>query len=104
MYPIMPELARCVGPLTDAPSAPGNGPRGVAVALLERLAVLGHDDLGELLDRGVAAVLVEGDLAALQQVHPVANLEHLAVVVRDDDDRDALCLEVLDQVEDQRAL
>src|SRR5262245_46890000 len=27
MYPIMPELARCVGPLTDAPSATGNGLR-----------------------------------------------------------------------------
>src|SRR5690242_922611 len=25
MYPIMPELRRCVGPLTDAPSATGNG-------------------------------------------------------------------------------
>src|SRR5512142_2085049 len=33
MYLIMPELARCVGPQTDAPSATGNGSRRVAVAL-----------------------------------------------------------------------
>src|SRR5690349_1164054 len=104
MYPMMPELARCVGPPADAPSATGNGLRGAAVALLERLAVLGHHDLGQLLDRGVLAALVEGDLAALQQVHPVDDREHLAVVVRDDDDRHALALEVSDQVEDHRAL
>src|SRR5690348_7941475 len=104
MYPIMPELPRCAGPLTDAPSATGNGLRGVAVALLERLAVLGHDDVREFLDRGVLAALVEGDPAALQQVHPVDDREHLAVVVRDDDDRHALLLQVADQIEDHRAL
>src|ERR1700759_2434037 len=56
MPPIMPDRIR--GP---APSGRG------AVALLEGLPVLGHDDLGQFLDRGGPAVLVEGDLAALQQ-------------------------------------
>ena len=79
------------------------GPR-FAAALLQCPAVLRHDDLGEFVGGGLVAALVEGDPAALDQVHPVAHLEHLAVVVRDDDDRDvALRLELRDEVKDHRA-
>src|SRR5437667_321030 len=57
MSPIMPEMIRCVGNRRRS----GRG----AVTLLERLAVLGDDHLGQLIERGVLPVLVEGDLAAL---------------------------------------
>ena len=74
---------------------------GAALALLQSLAVFRYDHVGQFLGGGLVAALVEGDLAALDQVHPVAHLEHLAVVVRDDDDRNvALGLEPGDEVED----
>src|SRR6202012_38423 len=79
-------------------------PGGDALAISQRLAVLGHPDLGQLGHPRVGAALVEGDLAVLDQVHPVADLEHLAVVVGDDDDRDlTLLLELPDQVQDDGA-
>src|SRR5580704_5889067 len=78
------------------PSCPKARPprsgRGGALAVFERFAVLGDDQVGELLGRGFRGVLVQGDPAPLDQVDPVADLEDLAVVVRDDDDRDLAVL------------
>src|SRR5580692_10899141 len=87
------------------PSCPKARPprsgRGGALAVFERFAVLGDDQVGELLGRGFRGVLVQGDPAPLDQVDPVADLEDLAVVVRDDDDRDlAVLLQFPDQVQD----
>ena len=90
---------RGVGPGRALPVGSGRsllGPGG---------AVLGHDQVGQLLHRRLRGRLVEGDRPVLEQVDPVADLEDLAVVVGDDDDRDvALGLEVAHQVEDQGAL
>src|SRR3954468_8530817 len=67
--------------------------------------VLGDYQFGQLLQRRVQGPLVEGDLAMLQQVHTIAHVQHLSVVVGDDDDRDvAALLEVADQVEDECTL
>src|SRR5258708_24897858 len=86
--------AHADGPMPTAPQALARL-AGCGLACPECLAVLGDDELGQLLDRGVLAVLVQRYLAVLEQVDPVAHLQHLAVVVRDDDDRDvALLLEI----------
>jgi PAS domain S-box-containing protein len=98
-------LARVRRALDRSGASGGLRRRRAAAALLQGLAVLRHDHLGQLVGGGLGAALVEGDLAVLDHVHPVGHLEHLAVVVRDDDDRDvALCLEPQDEVKDQRAL
>src|ERR1700730_8824680 len=71
--------------------------------LQEGLAVLLDDDVVQFLHRGVLAEPVEGDLAVLQQVDPVAYFQGLAVVVHDHDDGDlTLALQVLDQFQDHR--
>src|SRR5581483_23053 len=81
--------ARAVPTATLSRLGTPGGRLGGALAFLESLAVFGHDDFGELLDRSIRAALVQGDPPALKQVHPVADVEDLAVVVRDDDDRHA---------------
>src|SRR5262249_53882787 len=45
--------------------------------------VFGHDEIGEFLYRGVRGRLIERDLAVLEHVDPVANVENLSIVVRD---------------------
>src|SRR5581483_7541235 len=96
--------ARAVPTATLSRLGTPGGRLGGALAFLESLAVFGHDDFGELLDRSIRAALVQGDPPALKQVHPVADVEDLAVVVRDDDDRQAaVFLEPAHQVEDHRA-
>jgi hypothetical protein len=66
---------------------------------------LPHDDLGELLDRGLRRRLVEDDLAVADEIDPVARLEDVHVVVQDHDDRDLAALaQAPDEVEHQRAL
>ena len=69
------------------------------------LPVLGGDDLGQLLDRGLVRALVEHDAAVAEQVDAVAHLEHVHVVVGDHDHRDVAVLpQLLDQLDDQRPL
>src|SRR5438132_8722194 len=107
MHPMIPHHARS-DPVPGSrspepgggPAAAGRGPaavpagvrprsgRGGAAALLQGLAVFGDYQVGQLLGRCLRAELVQGYPAALEQVHPVAHLEHLPVIVRDDDDRD----------------
>src|SRR5687768_11350097 len=53
------------------------------------VAVLGDDELGQLVQRAFRRRLVERDGAVLQEVDPVADIEHLGVVVHDEDHRDA---------------
>src|SRR6266545_1750625 len=78
---------------------------GITSLALAGGPVLGDDQVGQLGERGLLSLLVVGDLAVLQQVDPVAHLEDLRVVVRDDDDRHVPAfLEVADQIEDERAL
>src|ERR1019366_7421724 len=78
---------------------------GCFSALLESPPVLLDDDVVQFLDGGILRGLVQGDLTVLEHVHPVADLQHLAVVVGDDDDRDvALALQIAHQVQDERRL
>src|SRR5262245_10740541 len=79
--------------------------RIVAMSLLRlrlrgpRQPVLGGDDRRQFLDRGLVGRLVEHDAAVPEQVHAVAHLEHVHVVVRDHDDRHvAALLQLRDQL------
>src|SRR4029079_1444505 len=71
----------------DASSLMAGSPvcRGAVSLGARTVAVLGDDELGELLERGFRRRLVEGDRAVLQEVDPVADVEHLGVVVHDED-------------------
>src|ERR1017187_4226623 len=74
-----------------------------AAAFLQGAAGFRHHHLGGFHHRGLRALLVEGDLALLEQVNPVSYFQHLAVVVRDDDDSHlAPVLEVAHQIQDHR--
>src|SRR5215217_2290283 len=76
-----------------------------AVAGLSGLAVLGDDDLGQLLDGGRRIGPVVLYAAVAQEVDPVADVEDLGVVVDDQDHRYApLLFEALAEVEDQGSL
>src|SRR5262245_66601960 len=66
--------------------------------------VLARDDLGELLDGRLGRGLVERDLPVAKQVDPVGDLEDVDEVVRDQDQRDVLLLQLADQLEDQPPL
>ncbi len=67
--------------------------------------VLLDHHLVQLFHRGLRRRLVEGDLATLDQVHPVAGLQHVDVVVGDHDDGDvALLAQLLHEVEDHGSL
>src|SRR5215211_1944683 len=76
-----------------------------AVTSLSGLAVLGDDDLGQLLDGGLCDGPVVLYAAVSEQVDPVADIEDLGVVVDDQDHRYApLLFEALDEVQDQGSL
>src|SRR5260370_42233098 len=49
--------------------------------------ILAHDQFVQLLQRGINYSLVERDSAVLEQVHAVADLKDLAIVVCDHNDR-----------------
>ena len=61
-------------------------------------------ELGELLDRGLRHLGVDGHLSLLDHVEPVAQREEVGVVVVDDDHGHPPSREVLHQVHDQRRL
>ena len=80
-------------------STPGRRPQSPARSLLAGLAVLGDRNLGKLLDGGLGGGSVVGDLAVLQEVDPVADLQNVGVVVGDQEYRDLpLVPELLDEV------
>ncbi len=106
------------GPPSRVASAPPSGAEGGSSSLADQRSrassgsrgtgpltpILARDELGQLLRRGLGREPVERDPAVLQQVDAVAHLEHVHVVVGDDDHRVPLGLEVADQVEDHLAL
>src|SRR5215218_6562647 len=63
-----------------------------AVTSLSGLAVLGDDDLGQLLDGGLCDGPVVLYAAVSEQIDPVADIEDLGVVVDDQDHRSARLL------------
>jgi len=90
MDPIMPDATRCsdchAGRRQQRWRRSGGELTFGALTFLQGLAVFGDHHIGQFLRRCLRAELVQGDPAALEQVHPVAHLQDLAVVVRDDDD------------------
>ena len=68
---------------------------GLAGAAGEEVAQFPPDhEADELVHGAVFGSMLAGVLAVPQHHHPVGDLEHLVQLVRDEDDRDALGLEL----------
>ena len=71
----------------NRPWRSGSDHRCARCDVLDLGPVAADHHLGQLFERGVLYVAVDGDAAALHHVDPVAELEEVGIVVVDDDDR-----------------